>query len=1001
MPRSSDVRSSIAAVVALTLLSGCVSGSRAPRAKLAVPPLPVPVVEPSTPPAPAAPSTPPLSVGPRTDAPRAVTQAAPPPAVTIPAAPPTAPPVPPGQRGRFIVLNFDNADIETVVHAASEIVGFNYVIGPGVSGKKVTVQTSGRIPQEDVFGVLLAILEVHGVTAVRSGNLYKIVPIEGARERAVPTIVGAAADPTRTGDEVVTQIVPVRFAAVNELGTLLRPLISAKGTLIANRETGVLIITDSASNIARLLDIIRLVDVEISLDELQIIPLAYSDAAEMANILNQLFQAGRLRSTATGGGLPTATPAPAAPGGAVPGGATGQTAGADRPPLIVAERRSNSLIINARKGELETIRRVIEKLDVNVSGGRRVFIYYAENAKAKDLAATLNAIYGARETVQTTTTPTTTPSSQAGRVPGQPAPPTPPPPSVAPGPPLAAGTAEAPLVEGQVRFIADETTNAIIVTTTPRQWSDIEATIKQLDRMPRQVLIEVLVAEITLNDDTRLGIDWALRAGKFAIANANANSGTANILPTAPAPSSSSGASTFTAPSSNIPVPGSAIVFGPVGAGLTAFTFASDRFLAMLNTLASENKVNIVSNPHVMTSENKKAVINVSTSVPIITGQQTSTVSTPGTTAGSTSTSITTGGVNQTVEYRDAGVVLTVTPRIGERGTVALDVKQEVNSVGPAVPPTNSPSFVKREAETSVVLLNSQTLVLGGLIQDQVTINDNGIPFLKNIPIIGYLFGLKERQVQKTELLLLITPRVIGTAIDAARITDEMRRVTPELNEAVRSAPRGPTSRPPPTGEIQIPGAVPLGPTSAPVPTPVAPAVPVGATPAVPAPVAPHPVTPPAPTGVPPIPPVPPPAVVPPPPTGPVPGPASGVPPIPSVPTAPIVPAPTAVPAPAPSVEPPASTPPTSAVPPSGPATIVAPPAATTPAPAPGIVNPQPPGSSGTARPTAPARPAPRVGPPIRPRPFPVPPAPTGPPPATEGTPPPPAPEPTIPPTTD
>src|SRR5205814_5515867 len=132
-------------------------------------------------------------VGPRTDLPRPEPPrvAAQPP---TPAAPLTAPPVPPGQRGRFIVLNFDNADIETVVHAASEIVGFNYVIGPGVSGKKVTVQTSGRIPQEDVFGVLLAILEVHGVTAVRSGNLYKIVPVEGARERAVPTIVGAAPD---------------------------------------------------------------------------------------------------------------------------------------------------------------------------------------------------------------------------------------------------------------------------------------------------------------------------------------------------------------------------------------------------------------------------------------------------------------------------------------------------------------------------------------------------------------------------------------------------------------------------------------------------------------------------------------------------------------------------------------------------------------------------------------------------------------------------------------
>ena len=709
--------------------------------------------------------------------------------------------MPPAQRGRFIVLNFDNADIETVIHAASEIVGFNYVIGPGVTGKKVTVQTSGRIPQEEVFGVLLAILEVHGVTAVRSGNLYKIVPVEGARERAVPTVVGSTPDPTRVGDEIVTQIVSVRFAPVNDLGTLLRPLISSKGTLIANRETGVLIITDSASNIARLLDIIRLVDVEVALDELQIIALQYADAGETANILNQLFQSGRLR---TGTGVPTAPP-PVLPGAPpVPGvpGAAGP-GGADRPPLIVPERRSNSLIVNARKGEMETIRRVVEKLDVNVSGGRRVFIYYAENAKAKDLAATLNAIYGGRETVPTTLTPISSPSVEAGRRAGEPLPPTPPPPTVAPGGPLA-GTAEAPVADGQVRFIADEVTNAIIVTTTPRQWSDIEATIKQLDKMPRQVLIEVLVAEIQLNDDTRLGLDWALREGSFRL-------GQQSIAPTAP--------DSFSL------VPGVGRLVPLAGGGLTAFAFASEKFFAMLNTLASENRVNIVSNPHVLTSENKKAVINVSTSVPIITGQQTSTVSQPGTQlGGATSTQIITGGVNQTVEYRDAGVVLTVTPRIGERGTVALDVKQEVNSVGSAVPPTNSPSFVKREAETSVVLLNNQTLVLGGLIQDRVTLDDRGIPWLKNIPILGYLFGFKEKLIEKTELLLLITPRVIGTALDAARVTDEMRRVTPQVDEAIRNAPRAPTSGPPPEQPF------------APTPTP-----PTGAVPIAPVPVAPGP----------------------------------------------------------------------------------------------------------------------------------------------------------------
>ncbi|HEY2994776.1 MAG TPA: type II secretion system secretin GspD [Methylomirabilota bacterium] len=927
----------------------------------------------TAPPPPATP--PPLSVGPRTDVPRPE-----PPRVAIqtpapaPAAPPTAPPVPPGQRGRFIVLNFDNADIETVVHAASEIVGFNYVIGPGVSGKKVTVQTSGRIPQEDVFGVLLAILEVHGVTAVRAGNLYKIVPVEGARERAVPTIVGGTPDPTRTGDEVVTQIVPIRFAAVTELGTLLRPLISAKGTLIANRETGVLIITDSASNISRLLDIIKLVDVEVSLDELQIIPLSYADAAEMATLLNQLFQQGRLRTTTAG-----AAPAPAAVPGApaAPGAATGGAAGAERPPLIVAERRSNSLIVNARRGELETIRRVIDKLDVNVTGGRRVFIYYAENAKSKDLAATLNAIYTGRETVTTSTTPTTTGGSQATR-PTSPTPsPTPPAPSVAPGPPLS-GAADVPFAEGQIRFIADETTNAIIATTTPRQWTDIEATIRQLDRMPRQVLIEVLVAEITLNDDTRLGIDWALKQGRFAIANATANTafGTSGLPTSAGATSGTTTTSNITAPRANLAAP-LATFFGPIGAGLTAFTFQTDRFLVLLNTLASESRVNIVSNPHIMTSENKKAVINVSQSVPIITGQQTGVVSQPAVEAGgATSTTQITGGVNQTVEYKDAGVVLTVTPRIGERGTVALDVKQEVNAVGAPVPPTNSPSFTKREAETSVVLLNNQTLVLGGLIQDRLSNTNAGIPLLKDIPIIGWAFKSKDRQVQKTELLLLITPRVIGTALDAARITDEMRKTTPELNEAIRSAPRAPRSTLPPLDTPAIvPGTVPAEPVS------VAP-VPVTPVPVTPVPVAPAPITPPAPTGVPPIPPVPPAAP-----------PSSGVPPIPPVPptsstppaaAAPPIVVPPAVVAPAPVVTPPPVAPPAPGAP------------TPAPAPSPGAVGPDQPGTPGTARPLTPARPLPRTGPPIRPRPpiVPFPPPAPVPAPAPEETTPPTAPAP-------
>ena len=774
-------------LVAAPLLLLAAVGCASQRARPKPPEIPVPPVAAAPPAQAPPPALPPTSVGPRTVPPSPPPPPAPAPA-PMPPPPSTAPPVPPAQRGRFVVLNFDNADIETVIQAASEIIGFNYVLAPDVRGK-VTVQTSGRIAQEEVFGVLLAILEVQGFTAVKSGNLYKIVRIEGARERAVPTIVGPTADPNRTSDEIITQIVPIKYSSVADLSALLRPLISTRGTLIAHRETNVLIITDAASNITRLLDIIRLVDVQVAQEELQIIPISYADAAELATILTQLFASGRVRATAPGTPpAPQVGPPPGVPG--TPPAAPGQPSGSvERAPLIIPERRSNSLIVHAKKHEVETIKRLVSQLDVNIYGGRRVFIYYAENAKSKDLATTLNAIYGARDSGSATTSSTAPSSTTPGRT-GAPPPPAPPPLFGPPGAAAPLGpNAPDVLAEGQVRFIADEVTNAVIVTTFPRSWTEIENTIKQLDRMPRQVLIEVLVAEITLTDDTRLGIDWAVREGRFGFVNTNTGP---PALPTTPSPDGG----LMSLPRG---VAGPAALLGPFGQGLTAFTFATDQFIAMLNALASENKVNIVSNPHVLTSENKKAIINVSTSVPIVTSQTTGQVAAATTTPTTTTTNTTTtAGLNQTVEYRDAGVILTVTPRIGEQGTVAIDVKQEANQIGASVPPTNSPSFTKREAETSVVLLNNQTLVLGGLIQDKLTTTDRGIPLLKDIPLIGYLFKFTERRIEKTELLLLITPRVVGTATDAAKITNEMRRATPDLEDALRRAPRLPATSAPP-----------------------------------------------------------------------------------------------------------------------------------------------------------------------------------------------------------
>jgi general secretion pathway protein D len=821
MRRNSSAHAAVALVTIASVTTGCATSP--PRPTEPQPSVSVSVESPTPrPPTPTAPAPPPISIGPRPPQPDAPAQVQEPPPTPPPApAPPPAPqaPTPPGTRGRNIVLNFDNADIETVIQAASEIVGFNYVLAPDVRGK-VTVQTAGRIPQEEVLGVLLAILEVHGFTAIKAGNLYKIVKIEGARERAVPTIIGSTADATRPDDEVITQIVSVRYASAVDLTTLLRPMISARGSLAAHRETNVLIVTDTAANVRRLLEIVRLVDVEVALEELQIIPIKFADANDLATILNQLYQTGRVRPGGAPGapGAAVPPPPPPAPGAPAPprppGPATAEATGAERPPFIIAERRSNSLVVHGRKRDIEAIKRLIEQLDQNIYSGRRVFIYYAENAKSRDLAATLNSIYGAPQTTQTSTTPGA-PTTPGGGFFGPPTSPTSPfggPGSRAPGPTSAAGpggapsgppvvgtglVAEAGVLEGQVRFVADETTNAVIVTTYPRAWEEIQETIRQLDRMPRQVLIEVLVTEVTLTDDTQLGMDWAIRTGKFTIASSSISPAqNPRIGPPSPLFPRPGGGTDSDSDSSSSNLSNLTSLVLPAG-GLTAIAFSADQFFAMITALAADNRINVISNPHVLTSENKKAVINVSTSIPIITSQQIPFGT--GTTAGQAAIVGT-----QSVEYRDTGVVLTVTPRIGERGTVALDVKQEVNDIGAEVPPTNSLSIIKREAETSVVLLNNQTLVLGGLIRDRRATVNRGIPVLKDIPILGYIFGFKSENVQKTELLILITPRVVGTALDAARITDELRRTTPGVEEAIKKAPRQPN--------IPLAPGAPLGP---------------------------------------------------------------------------------------------------------------------------------------------------------------------------------------------
>jgi general secretion pathway protein D len=556
-----------------------------------------------------------------------------------------------------VVLNFEQADIEAVIRAASEIVGFNYVVEPDVKSKRITVMSPGGIRHHDIFRTLLAILEVHGVTAVESENLYKFVRLPGTPGRPLPIVVGSTPAPGRADDEVITQIVPLARASVADLHAVLRPLVPAAGSILAHPERNVLVLVDSVANIRRLLGLVNLLDASpLGSGDVHVIPVKFADAQELAAVVTRVV------------------------------------ARDEHPPLVVAHRGSNALLVRGTVSQVESIRRQVAALDGEVSGGPRVFFYFPEHVKAAELAAVMNAV----------------------------------------------GVDETPL-----RFVADERANAVIVATSRQRWLEIEETLKGLDREPRQVVVEALAVEVTQSTDRTFDVAWAAKSGSVSVVQTPS----ADVLALA---AGLLGGASSVSPS---PIP-----------GLTALLVDTDRLLAFLRAVATEARIDVLSSTRIATLEGKKAVINVSESVPVVTGAPST--APPGDQVSSILT--------QSVQYRDVGVILTVTPRIGDGGTVALEFKHTLDDIGERDPTLGLLTFVRREAENSVVLTNHQTLVMGGLVQDRRSRTRAGVPFLSKIPVLGVLFTGHDSAVrQKREILILVTPHVVGSPAAASRTPAE------------------------------------------------------------------------------------------------------------------------------------------------------------------------------------------------------------------------------------
>jgi len=632
-----------------------------------------------------------------------------PPRSDLPTPPPPSTPVKPPEtpRGPGVVFNFDNADLYEVIRVMAEILKINYIVDPKVRGV-VNIHTVGQIPSEDVFPIFQSILRLNGATAVKKGNVYEIVPFGDAKKSYVP--FSTTRDPAKLAAEerYTTQIIILRYIPVAEVSKLIKPFLSDGADIIEHPPHNILIINDLASNVRKSLDIINLFDVDLFADmKVRIYPVLNADVTEIAKEMERIFASFEI-STKSGRGVGiTFTP---------------------------VTRINSLLVISSIPNIFERVEAWLRELDKTPAEGTKlsVFVYYVQNGKAKDLADVLKQIFVATkekkpEFRERVVTPEPTPR---GVRPTTPAPSAPPKEEAAAVP------------EGEINIVVDEANNALVIRAFQRDYRAILETIRKLDIYPKQVLIEVMVAEITLDDTTQFGIEWS------------------RFLSSQP-------------PNAQEVVLGARPPADPFSAALTAIGIRysivelGGRVSAAIRAAATRGRLKVISSPHILASNNKEAKIQIGSSQPILTS----------TYSGTTGVAGAAGVIEGTIEYKDIGIILTVTPRISDGGLVSMEISVEDSTVDTTTLGTlpSVPVFGKRTAKTVLSITEGQAIVIGGLIQDSKNVTKSGIPLLSRIPLLGALFGQHEYITGKTELILLMTPHIITDQLQSDTVTREFK----------------------------------------------------------------------------------------------------------------------------------------------------------------------------------------------------------------------------------
>jgi len=597
------------------------------------------------------------------------------------------------QEGTF-TLNLKNADIHSLIQTVSRQSGRNFVVDPRVKAR-VTVISSEPLNSDELYETFLSVLQVHGYAAVPQGDLIKIVPDVNAKQGPVP----AYTDDQSASDQLVTRVIKVENVPAAQLVPILRPLVPQQGHLAAYAATNTLIVTDRASNIGRLSTIIEGIDRPDN-EEVGIIKLQHASASEIIRILQSLQNRGAQIGT------------------------PGQV-------RFAADERTNSILLSGDQAARARMRGIIANLDTPVESGGNTRVVYLRYANAADLLAILTGVSagqaaiglsGGEDGEGDSAGDVALPSSvDANGVPiPQPEVPT------ASLVPRVGEDSTRPNVDIQ----ADEDTNALIITAPPDEMRSILSVIEQLDIRRAQVLVEAIIAELSANNSSQLGVNFAVdgtgenRPGAYT----NLGGATQDLAALALSEGTSGLAN------------GLSLALGRFGSGGVDFGF-------LLSAIASDSDNNILSTPTLVTLDNQEAEIVVGQNVPFVTGRQLSSAN---------------NNPFQTIERQDIGISLKVTPQINEGDNIKMEIEQEVSDVAnTAVTGASDIITNTRSIKTTVLVEDRQTLVLGGLIDDQVNDTRDKVPFLGDIPLLGSLFRYRTTSKRKRNLMVFLHPTIL------------------------------------------------------------------------------------------------------------------------------------------------------------------------------------------------------------------------------------------------